>query len=94
MARGKNGNRSGFKKFLIFTGISLLIIAVVGGVIYWQWDNIADWLADVTVGITQLFGWGLILVVLAILTFLVVIFSNPNVLIRYWNRWIGLLILA
>ncbi len=93
MARGKNNRRSGFQQFLIFTGISLLIIAVVGAVVYWQRDNISSWLADITVGITQLFGWGLILAVLVILTFLVVIFSKPILLLRYWNRWIGLLFL-
>ena len=71
----------------------MLVIAVVGILIYWQWQNITGWFSGTTVGITQLFGWGLILVVLAILTFIVVILSKPVLLLRYWNRWIGLLIL-
>ncbi len=94
MARAKNANHSGFKQFLIFTAISLLIIAVVGAIVYWQWDNISGWSSSVTIAITQLFGWGLILVVLAILSFLVIVLSQPMALIRYWNRWLGLLILA
>ena len=94
MTKGKsNDGGSGFKRFLIFSGICLLVIAIVVGLVYWQWQNIASWSSQVTIGIAQLFGWGLVLVVLAILTFLVVIFSKPILLWRYWNKCIGVLIL-
>ena len=69
------------------------MIAVVVGLIYWQRQSITYWISHTAIGITQLFGWGMVLVVLAILTFLVIIFYKPILLLRYWNRWIGLLLL-
>ena len=94
MRKGKSDNGgSRFKRFLVFSGISLLVIAIVVGLVYWQWQNIASWSSQTIRGVVELFGWGLLLVVLAILTFLVVIFSRPKLLLRYWNRWIGFLVL-
>jgi DNA segregation ATPase FtsK/SpoIIIE, S-DNA-T family len=90
MRKGKsNSSASGFKRFLVFSGISLLVVAVVVGLVYWQWQNIASWSSQTVRGVIELFGWGFLLVVLAILTLLVIIFSKPRLLLRYWNRWIG-----
>ena len=94
MRKGKSDNGgSRFKRFLVFSGISLLAIAIVVGLVYWQWQNISAWSSQTIKGVIELFGWGLLLVVLAILTFLVIIFSKPMLLLRYWNRWIGGLVL-
>jgi DNA segregation ATPase FtsK/SpoIIIE, S-DNA-T family len=93
MAKRKSQSQSGFKRFLIFSAIGLFVIAVTGGLIYWQWSNISSFITRITTDIAQLFGWGLLLIALLILTFLVVIFSKPILLLRYWNRWIGLIIL-
>jgi DNA segregation ATPase FtsK/SpoIIIE, S-DNA-T family len=93
MSKNKSNAMSGFKRFLIFFGICLLLIAVCATVIYWQWTNISSWISDTSIGITQLFGWGIILVVLAILTLAIVILSKPIILLRHWNKWIGGLVL-
>jgi DNA segregation ATPase FtsK/SpoIIIE, S-DNA-T family len=95
MTKSKSSNgSSGFRRFLIFAGICLLVIAAVVGLVYWQWENITSWISHTAIGITQTFGWGMLLLVLVILTFLVIIFSKPILLLRYWNKWIGGLILV
>jgi DNA segregation ATPase FtsK/SpoIIIE, S-DNA-T family len=93
MSKGKSPQSSALKRFLIFSGICILAIAGAVFLIYWQWDNIASWLTGTAVGVTRLFGWGLILMAITILTFLVLLFGKPILLLRYWNRWIGFLIL-
>jgi DNA segregation ATPase FtsK/SpoIIIE, S-DNA-T family len=93
MKKGKSQKRPLWQRFLIFMVTCLLIIAVCGSLVLWQWQNITAYITNVTVGILQLFGWGLVLVVLAIMTLVIVILANPMLLIRYWNRWIGLLVL-
>ena len=93
MGKSKNNQKSGFRRFLLFTAICLLVIVVVVGIFYWQWGNISNWWTNTTTGITQLFGWGIILVVLVILTLAVTILSKASLLWRYWNKWIGGLIL-
>ena len=59
-----------------------------------QWNNVYNWWTDTTTGIVQIFGWGLILVVVAILTLAVTILSKASLLWRYWNKWLGGLIIA
>jgi hypothetical protein len=93
MSKNKSNAMSGFKRFLIFFGVCLLLIAVVATLVYWQWTNISSWISDTSIGITQLFGWGIILVVLVILTLAIVILSKPILLLRFWNKWLGGLIL-
>jgi S-DNA-T family DNA segregation ATPase FtsK/SpoIIIE len=93
MANSKNHKMSGFKQFLLFAGICLLVIIILATVIFMQWDNISNWWLDTSTGIVQLFGWGIILVVFAILTLAVTILSKPALLWRHWNKWIGSLIL-
>jgi S-DNA-T family DNA segregation ATPase FtsK/SpoIIIE len=44
-------------------------------------------------GILHLFGWGLVLVALAILAIVEVVLTRPVLFLRYWNKWIGAFIL-
>jgi S-DNA-T family DNA segregation ATPase FtsK/SpoIIIE len=85
MGKGKQYNNSRFKRFLLFAGISLLLIASIAGLLYWQWQNISD----TSVRVAQVFGWGLVLVVLWALTLAVIILSKPILIWRYWNKSIG-----
>jgi DNA segregation ATPase FtsK/SpoIIIE, S-DNA-T family len=93
MSKGKSRGSSSFKRFLIFTGICLVLIAAAVFLIYWQWDNIISQVNNTAKDITRLFGWGLILVVIAVLTFLVLILGKPVLLLRHWNKWLGGLVL-
>lgn len=93
MRRGKNYGRSGFKRFLWLSFLSLILILTIAGVCYWQREAITDWIYHTAAGITQLFGWGLILTVLIFLIFAAFIATRPIALLYYWNKWIGLIML-
>ena len=93
MGKRKTHDRPGWQRFLLFTGTCLLVIAVLAGLVYWQWQNISYWIGNTAIGMTQLFGWGIVLVVLVVLALASIILSKPVLLSRYWNRWIGGIIL-
>ncbi len=69
-----------------------MLLAIVG-IIYWQWASITSWIGNTTAGIFQLFGWGMVLVVLGVVVLLEVGLTKPIVLLNYWNRWMGMCIL-
>ena len=94
MRKGKSHNRSKWRRFLIFTGACLLLIGICAGLIYLFRDSIFSFMTSTAIGITQMFGWGLILLVLGILTLAVVIITSPILLARYWNKWIGAFLLV
>jgi DNA segregation ATPase FtsK/SpoIIIE, S-DNA-T family len=89
MAKSKSNKSSGFRHFLLFAGICCFVILVIALLVFWQWPNISNWFSNVTKGTTQIFGWGILLVVLAVLTLAVVILSKASLLWRHWNKWIG-----
>jgi S-DNA-T family DNA segregation ATPase FtsK/SpoIIIE len=89
MKRIKTNNRPWWKRLLIFTLTRLLVLFVIAGLIWWQWSNITSWVSGTTTGIFQLFGWGIIMVTLAILMFVEVLLTKPVFFARYWNKWIG-----
>jgi DNA segregation ATPase FtsK/SpoIIIE, S-DNA-T family len=89
MKRNQYPAEFSFKKLVFLTGISLLVIAAFVVVVYLEWEAISSWGINLARGITQTFGWGLVLIALAILTLAVVILAKPIILLRYWNRFIG-----
>ncbi len=89
MGKSKSQRGSGPVKFLTYAGISVLCIAAAVALIYF----LRHWISDTSIQITQTFGWGLVLTALTILIILVLIFSRPVLLIRYWNKWIGIFVL-
>jgi S-DNA-T family DNA segregation ATPase FtsK/SpoIIIE len=80
---------------LIFTVTRILVVAVIIGLAYWMWSlhDVTSWLSRAASNVFQLFGWGMILVVLAALILVEIILTRPVLLVRYWNKWIGMLIL-
>jgi DNA segregation ATPase FtsK/SpoIIIE, S-DNA-T family len=95
MAKSKNKEMSGFRRFLLFAAICLLVILALVAVVYWQWETISGWWTNTTTGIVHIFGWGIIVVVVTILTLAVVILSKASLLWRYWNKWLaGLVVMA
>jgi len=87
----KGSSSGGF--FRWFWRLSLVSLVVV--VLFWQWENITVWLDDVTEGTVGLFGWGLILIVLAVITIIGIIWRRQlaNWARRWrlyqWNKWLG-----
>jgi len=71
-----------------------LVIAIVG-LLFWQWANILAWLDDITQGTVGLFGWGLVVVLLAIIVIASIIWRQQlaEIARRYklyhWNKWLG-----
>ena len=82
MGKGKSQRGSGLSRFLFYAVISLLAIAAVVVLIYFA----RHWISDTSVQIIQTFGWGLILIALAVLIILVIIFAKPILLIRYLEQ--------
>ena len=77
------------RRFLFFAGTGLLAIVLAALLISW----LRNWITRTSINVAQTFGWGIVLTALAILIILVVALSRPILLVRWWNKWIGLLIL-
>lgn len=73
----------------------LLLVLAILALLFWQWDRLASWATDVTESTLGLFGWGLILIVIAILTMIGVIWRRQlSAFVRrwklyQWNKWLG-----
>lgn len=86
----------GFFRFLWSPWVRrFLILVSVMAVLFWQWDNIAAWLDEITENTLGLFGWGLVLMVLAAIIVTGIIFRRQisDFIIRWklyqWNKWMG-----
>jgi S-DNA-T family DNA segregation ATPase FtsK/SpoIIIE len=68
----------------------LILTVIFVGLLIWQWGNITSWLDSVWSGTTDLFGWGLIFLFLA-LGFIIGVIWGRRVLavIYHWNQWLG-----
>ncbi len=91
-----NNNRPFWLRFIIFwlkvirfflvpPGLFLTIIAAVVGVAIWQWDNISSWITNTVNSITNTFGWGLVIIVLLVIT--VIILAVRHRLSALWYGW-------
>src|SRR4030042_6379977 len=61
------------------------LIAVIVGVLYWQWSNLTAWAIDIRDSTWNLFGWGLPLLIIALIILRVVLWlrrSSP-LLVRF-----------
>jgi hypothetical protein len=66
----------------------VLRIALLGAVVWliiWQWDNILAWFDDLAAGTLSLFGWGIGLIVLAVIIILGLIFRRQ--ITAFAVRW-------
>jgi len=72
----------------------VVVVAIVA-VIYWQWDNLVAWANGIVEGTVGLFGWGLILIAIAIIVIAGVIWRQQlSALVHQWklyqwNKWLG-----
>ena len=72
----------------------ILVVAIVA-ILYWQWENLATWASGVAEGTVGLFGWGLILIAIAIIAVVVVIWRRQLSALAHrwklyqWNKWLG-----
>ncbi len=90
MVKKKSGNAPfvvRLFRFLTSTPVwQLILIAAAVAVIWWQWSNITSW----ATGVLRLFGWGLILIIIAAGTLVWAVRRQVlSSLIWRWNRWLG-----
>ena len=86
----------GFFRFLWLPWMrrSIILVAVLA-VLFWQWDNTASWFDGVAESTLGLFGWGLVLIALAVVIVAGIIFRRQisAFIIRWklyqWNKWLG-----
>ena len=67
-----------------------ILIASIVGVLYWQWSNLTAWAIDIRNSTWNLFGWGLPLLIIALIILGVVLWvrrSSPP-LVRF-RQWLG-----
>jgi S-DNA-T family DNA segregation ATPase FtsK/SpoIIIE len=81
--------RPWWQRFLLFFFTRILVLLVIAGLIYWAWGSITSWVSSATTGFFQLFGFGIVLVVIALLAIVEVSLTRPKLFLRYWNKWIG-----
>ena len=68
----------------------VILIAAIVGILYWQWSNLTAWAIDIRDSTWNLFGWGLLLLILALIILGVVLWfrrSSPP-LVRF-RQWLG-----
>ncbi|MBI2858481.1 MAG: DNA translocase FtsK, partial [Chloroflexi bacterium] len=92
-----SGGGAGFARsfFLLpfrFWYVSLTIIFVA--LIYWQRQELASWIGYIASNIWALFGWGLVLTVVAIATVALALWRKREFVLHHWHQWLGGLIFA
>ncbi len=93
-SRDKPRRRSwliGLFRFLFSTPVwQVLLFAIVAGAIWWQWIAIVSWARDFIYSTLRLFGWGLVFIVIAAVTLVVVLWRRKlSSFIYHGNRWLG-----
>ncbi|MFC1987113.1 DNA translocase FtsK [Chloroflexota bacterium] len=91
--RNSRGNPGGWPWWLgllrfIFLppGLYFVLVGVIAFLVFYYRQALSSWAA----GIQQLLGWGLVFVVLALGTLVVVVWQRkPASFIHHWNRWLG-----
>ncbi len=75
--------------FFVPPGLFFTIIVIIAAIAWWRWVAISDWANNTF----RFFGFGLVFIILAILTVLWVFWRRKlSSFIHYWNRWLGSII--
>ena len=89
MAKKISNNRSLGQRFLLFFVTRVLVLLVIAGLIYGFWSRISSWISSTTTSFFQIFGFGIVLVAIALLLIVEVTLTKPQLFLRFWNKWIG-----
>ncbi len=70
----------------------VILIAVIVAVLYWQWSNITAWASNVRDETLRLFGWGLFLLIIALISLGVVTWLRKSTpfIVRFRQWWGGI----
>lgn len=75
----------------------LILLVIIVAVLFWQWDRLVSWLTDVAESTVELFGWGLVLVAIAVIIIMGVIWRRQlsawahRWKLYQWNKWLGVI---
>ncbi len=80
-----------FFRFIWLPPVRRLILAVIiAGLLFWHWSTISAWADSVWDDAVALFGWGLLLMLLAFLTLVWIVWGRRVLsAIYHWNQWLG-----
>ena len=83
--RSKSSSKAGLRWFG-----RIVLICIVVALLFWQWSTVSSWLGGAADATVELFGWGLLLLVIAL------IFAiwglrrwRLSSLFYRWYRWVG-----
>lgn len=83
-----SSSSGGAGAFMLRWFFRLLLIGGLVALLFWQGENIINWLDDVTEGAVGLFGWGLVLILVAIITIACIIWRTQIAeLARRWKLY-------
>jgi len=72
----------------------ILLVAIVA-VLFWQWSALTSWVASIKGSALELFGWGLVLIAIAVIIIIGMLWRRQlSALARrwrlyQWNKWLG-----
>jgi len=73
----------------------LVLLAAVVAILFWQWAAVTSWVAGVWSSALELFGWGLVLIAVAILIIIGLVWRRQLSTLAHrwklhqWNKWLG-----
>ena len=83
-------------RFLVLPPVRrLLLFVIILTLLFWQWSAISSWASDITDTTLGMFGWGLVLIVVAVIVVTAIIFRRRllDFIRRWklyqWNKWLG-----
>ncbi len=96
MARAKaRKTKSRRKRLLRYLVFPLVVLAVIVGVVWWNWSTITSQVSGSVDNIWRLLGGGIILIVLALAILVILLALRKQYsLVRRWYRWLGLVSFA
>ncbi len=90
----KPEGRSGLSRFFHFIWLPpvrrLIAAVIIVALLVWHWSTITSWAASVRDSTLDLFGWGLLFLVLAFGTLVWIVWGRRALSVIYhWNQWLG-----
>jgi S-DNA-T family DNA segregation ATPase FtsK/SpoIIIE len=74
---------------------STMLLVLIVALLFWQWSAVTSWISNVASKVWDLFGWGLILIAIAVIIIIGISSKRQlSVLVRrwklyQWNKWLG-----
>ena len=96
MASRKTNSRGKSRRGLRWDWLFYLVVLVAAVVAIWLLrSTITSWIENTADNIWDLFGWGLLIIAVAIVTLVGLVWRRSLFsLLRHWNRWLGVIALA